>query len=162
MPVEKVIPPEVLKKIRVGGLLSNVFSKCFVKKLAETYAADKRESSIMMDISSGETYLLPGKGKVTIKVGEGKLIAPNQTLLDDVYEKLIVCAGANTSAIPLPEIQKKVLPFQLRGTTIAMSKKLPLSVGKKVADFASSGTVGQGRKTRKGKKRTRKMSRRRR
>ena len=80
----------------------------------------------------------------------------------DVYEKLIVCAGANTSAIPLPEIQKKVLPFQLRGTTIAMSKKLPLSVGKKVADFASSGTVGQGRKTRKGKKRTRKMSRRRR
>ena len=161
MPVEKVIPPEVLEKIRVGGRLSNVFSRCFAKKLAETYAADKRESSIGMDFFTGESFILPGKGKVTIKVGEGKLIAPNQDLLNDVYEKLILCAGAE-SRIPLPEIQKKVAARQVKEYREALSERFPEGVADDIARKLATGTYGKGRKTRKGKKRTRKMSRRRR
>jgi hypothetical protein len=131
---EKVIPPEVLEKIRVGGLLSNVFNKCFEKKLKESYG-----DGIMMDFFIGESFILPGKGKVTIKVGEGKIIAPNQVLLDDVYQKLILCA----EEMPAREADP---------TTIAEDQN-PENI---------PGGGRKKRKTRKGKKRTRKMSRRRR
>ena len=137
MPKEKVIPPEVLEKIRVGGLLSNVFSKCFEKKLKESYG-----DGIMMDFSIGESFILPGKGKVTIKVGEGKIIALNQVLLDDVYQKLLDCVAE----MPPPKVSNQ-------DPEIVPEDQNPENI---------PGGGRKKRKTRKGKKRTRKMSRRRR
>lgn len=157
---DKVIPSEVLDKIRHPGssLLSAPFSRCFEKKLAETYG-----DGIMMDFSIGESFILPeGKGKITFKVDEdqdgkmiGKIIAPTQVLLDDVYEKLILCAGVE-STIPLPEIQKKVADRQRRDAMRGLVGKFPLPAAAEVARSAATGIYGGSRKTRKGKKKSKK------
>lgn len=156
---EKTIPPELLEKIRHPGsdLLSAKFSRCFVKELANTYG-DGTENSIMMDFSIGESFILPGKGKITIK--EGKIIAPNKVLLIDAYQKLRICTDPKI-AEGIREAKKlrlvsrdygeltgdpKLDAMALAGEYVTGAKGPPLDQMRTLRQKAT------GRKTRKGKK----------
>lgn len=147
-PPTRTIPPAIMAKIVKNGFLSDSFSRCFEAQLPR--------SIVIEPIPTGQTYSSPSGGEFTIHIGEGKITAPHRAAVTYAYDKLKKCVDT----LPLREIESKAKEFQERrpGTiTAALQGKngLPPGPASLVSKFG-------GRKTRKGKKRTRKMSRRRR